>query len=106
MDLALQACKDGISKTKAAKEFNVPRKTLADRVNSKVLSEHPVLGNETTLSEEDEKALCSYIEYMATRSFPLTVDQVMKYAWSIDKRGKGKFGVNGPSQLTRMVVKL
>ena len=35
---------------------------------------------------------------MATRSFPLTVDQVMKYAWSIDKRGEGKFGMNGPSQ--------
>ena len=46
-------------------------------MNSEDLSEHPVLGNEATLSEKGEKAFCNYIEYMATRSFHLTVDQVI-----------------------------
>ena len=98
MDKALSACKEGsMSKTSAARTFQVPRKTLTDRLNQKVGSDHPTLGNETLLTSEDEAILCKHIDYMAARGFPLTIDQVIKSAWCIDKRNNNKFGPNGPS---------
>ena len=34
---------------------------------------------------------------MAQRGFPLTVSQIINYAWCIDKKeGKNRFGINGP----------
>nr|XP_039260857.1 uncharacterized protein LOC120337202 [Styela clava] len=40
-----------------------------------------------------------YIEYLAKRAFPLTIDIIKKYAWAVDKKsGKNLFGKNGPSR--------
>ena len=76
MELALSACRNGSSIRSAAKEHNVPRKTLADRVNKKVKSDNPKLGVETILTQDDEKSLYNYIEFMANHSCSLTVTQI------------------------------
>ena len=80
---ALKAVVDDRQSVKgAAKKFNVPRRTLADRVNGRVRhGSHP--GPKTALSKEEEDVLCSYLIYMAERGFPLTPKMVMAFAWAI-----------------------
>ena len=57
---------DGKSVSGAAKRFNVPRRTLDDRVKGRVRhGSRP--GPKTALSKEEEDALCSYLIYMAER---------------------------------------
>lgn len=98
MDQALSEVRSKkLTPSQAAKIFKVPRKTLTDRLENKVKDNCKAGGGGTILSEENEKSLCTYIEYMATRGFPLTVNQIMMYAWCLDKKeGNHKFGVNGP----------
>ena len=44
-----------------------------------------------------EENLCRYIEYMAQRGFPLTINQILMYAWCMDRMsGANKFGEKGP----------
>lgn len=100
-DNMMSALSDVKNKTRtpseAAKFYKVPRKTLTDRISKNIKDDCKAGGAGTYLSEEHEQSLCSYIEYMAHRGFPLTVNQVMMYAWVIDKtKGKKKFGENGP----------
>ena len=65
--------------SKAARVYQVPRKTLSDRVNGNVAVDCR-MGPSTALSKEEEESLVKYIEYMASRGFPLTVDQISSYA--------------------------
>lgn len=99
MNLALRACReDNMGLRAASRLYNVPRKTLGDRINRKVSSDNPKLGRQEYLSEDQERDLCKYIEYMAGRAFPLTVQQIKMFAWCIDKKGENKFTANGPSK--------
>ena len=97
MERALEAVRErNVSATKAAIDFNVPRKTLTDRLHKKV-ADSCKLGKPRALSDEHEKSLCGYIEYMAQRGFPLTVNQIIMYAWCMDKMsGRKVFGEAGP----------
>ena len=61
---------DGISISAAAREFNVPRKTLSDKINNN----HPLKpGRQTCLSTEMEDIIVKYIQYMYEHAFPLTI---------------------------------
>ena len=94
---ALEEVRSGTKKASAAARDNgVPRKTLCDRLHKKV-DDDCKLGGPTILTEEQEKSLCGYIEYMASQGFPLTINQVIMFAWCIDKSvGGNKFGETGP----------
>ncbi|KAJ8041608.1 Jerky protein-like-like [Holothuria leucospilota] len=97
MKKALQDVENGSPIATAARENGVPRKTLSDRVHKKVAVDAK-LGAECKLSKDSEEMLNQYIQYMAHRAFPLTVNQILMFAWTIDKAsGSNKFGENGPS---------
>ena len=90
---------DGKSVSGAAKRFNVPRRTLDDRVKGRVRhGSRP--GPKTALSKEEEDALCSYLIYMAERGFPLTPKMAMAFAWAIAIRSGRQhcFSDSGPSK--------
>ena len=66
MDRAINACRDDdMGLREASRIFNVPRRTLSDRINRKVSSDHPRLGKDTLLTTEEENDLCSIIENIA-----------------------------------------
>ena len=68
----------------AAKKYNVPRKSLENRVKGRVT--HGVKPGPTTiLSSEDEGALVEYIKFMCSRGFPMTKKICKAYAWAIAK---------------------
>ncbi len=83
---AMKAVKDdGVSLRSAAINFNVPRKTLEDRVKGK--TQHGVKpGPKTVLTKEEEDSLVSYLVYMSKCGFPLTRTMIKAYAWAISKR--------------------
>ena len=74
---------------KAAKEFNVPRKTLGDRVNGLHGKD---IGGKTYLTNEEEILLVNYIKYMFSHGFPLNIKQVRGYGRS------DQFKESGPSE--------
>ena len=66
---------EGRTVSAAAKQFRVPRKTLDDRVKSRVeYGSRP--GPSTALMAEEESALAAYLLYMAEHVFPLSSNQV------------------------------
>lgn len=98
MQRAIQACKHhDMTPSAAAETYNVPRRTLVDRLRGKVREDCTSAGRRRALTLDQEKDLCSYITYMAGRGFPLTVNQILMYAWCIDKKsGRQVFGGSGP----------
>ncbi len=69
----------------AAVKFNVPRKTLDDRVKGRV--DHGMTpGPRTVLTAKEEEVLVSYLVHMAQRGFPLTRTMTKAFAWAIAKR--------------------
>lgn len=98
MDKALEDIRlNGMRPSAASKKYDIPRKTITDRLEKKVADDCRGSGPGTHLSKDHEAALVSYIEYMAQRAFPLTITQIMMYAWVIDRtEGGNKFGPNGP----------
>ena len=98
MTRALQACRNGMTPSNASREFNIPRKTLDDRLKNRVPETARGSGGVTYLTAEQEQSLCGYIRYMAERAFPQTINQIKHSAWLIDKEsGRNKFGPEGPS---------
>ena len=90
---------DKMSIAQAAREHNVPKKTLDDRIKNKVVyGTHP--GPSTVLTQVEEDALMSYLIYMGGSGFPLTRTFTKALAWAIAVRsGKhGCFGQEGPSE--------
>ena len=74
MERAMEAVKRGISVSGAARQFQVPRKTLDDRVKGCV--QHGAKpGPSTALTVEEEGALASYLLYMAERGLISTDHQ-------------------------------
>ncbi len=69
----------------AAKMFNVPRKTLDDRVKGHI-KHGSKPGVCTALTFIQEKSLVNYLLYMAERGFPLTRTMVKAFALAIAKR--------------------
>ena len=101
MEKALEACRgeQKMTATEASRRFSVPRRTLTDRLKNKVKDSTRGAGGSTFLTADQEKDLCNYIEYRAQRAFPLTIQNIISYAWCIDKKtGQNKFGPNGPSE--------
>ncbi|VDI05778.1 Hypothetical predicted protein [Mytilus galloprovincialis] len=100
MSKAYKAAKLGqMSIAQASKTYNVPRMTLSDRVKGKVAMDAK-MGASTVLTSEDEISLVNYIEYMAQRGFPLSVSQVIGFAWCIAKEHPGArvFNESGPTE--------
>ena len=90
---------NGVAPGTAAKAHNIPRKTLSDRLQKKGDEDTNGAGRPTFLSQENEISICGYIDYMAQRGFPLTVNTIMMIAWAVDKKtGGNKFGERGPSE--------
>ena len=58
-----------ISISQAAKEYNIPKKTFADRKKTK--------------NPEQENSLKNYIFYMASYAFPVNINQIKDFAWAI-----------------------
>ena len=82
MKRAMEAVKREISVSGAARQFQVSRKTLDDRVKGRVQhGAKPGLG--TALTVEEEGALASYLLYMAERGFPLTINMARAFAWAV-----------------------
>ena len=84
MQRAMDAvCNDKVTISDAARRFEVPRKTLDDRM--KGLVQHGTNpGPKTVLTAV--VALVQYLVYMAQRGFPLTRTMVMAFVWAIAKR--------------------
>lgn len=99
MDQALNAVRSGLmGVTEASRQFDIPRNTISDRLKNKTQDKCRI-GRRTALTPQQEDDLCQFVDYMAGRGFPLTINQVLGYAWCIDKlSGSQVFGVNGPSQ--------
>ena len=72
---SIKSCVEREKVSAAAKHFNVPRKTLDDRVRSDMHGSNP------DPSTDEENALASYL-YTAERGFPLTTKMVQVFAWS------------------------
>ena len=83
---AIESVRTGnLTITVAASRFNVPRKSLDDRLKGRVV--HGVKpGVSTVLSGEEESSLVYYLLHMAECGFPLTRTMVKAYAWSLAKR--------------------
>ena len=77
--------------------IKIPRKTLSDRVN---LKHTELAGHPTVLTQKEEKARFSYIEYMAKQRFPLNIKQIKDFAWAIalKRERKKQFPKTGPSE--------
>ncbi len=89
----------GKSISAAAKMFNVPRKTLDDRVKGRI-KHGSKPGVCTALTFIQEKSLVNYLLYMAERGFPLTRTMVKAFALAIAKRSGCAYRFNeelGPS---------
>ena len=99
---AIESVRTGnLTITVAASRFNVPRRSLDDRLKGHVV--HGVKpGVSTVLSAEEESSLVYYLLHMAECGFPLTRTMVKAYAWSLAKRmGSGhrfhpEYGPGGP----------
>ena len=87
-----------ISISQAAKDYNIPRKTLADRKNKRWNSDK--VGHPTILTPEEESSLKNYIFYMASHAFPLNIKQIKGFAWALLIRsGREKqFKERGPTE--------
>ena len=60
--------------------------TLSDKVNNRCPNKKS--GRMTELTEEEEKSLKFYIEYMASINHPLSIPTVKAFAWSIVKKSQ------------------
>ena len=60
--------------------------TLSDKVNNRCPNKKS--GRMTELTEEEEKSLKFYIEYMASINHPLSIPAVKAFAWSIVKKSQ------------------
>ena len=69
MQQAIDGVRDGQSMRGAAIKYNVPRKTLEDRVKGRVENGCKP-GPKTALSKSEEHVLVSYLLYMAQRGSP------------------------------------
>lgn len=70
MARAMQAVKDGMSERTAAKEFNIPRRTLRNHLRSG--SSQNKLGRRSCLTVQQESELCQRIFRLADVGMPLT----------------------------------
>lgn len=90
MLMAMNDVKEGkLTAYAAAKKYDVPRRTLDDRLKGRVQhGTNP--GPLTVLTKEEEASLVAYLLHMAQHGFPLTPTMTKAFAWAIAIRyGKG-----------------
>ena len=91
MNEAYKAVKCGkLSISAAAKQYDVPRMTLSDRIIGKVKLDAK-MGPATALNIDEEQAFVHYMEYMPKNDLPLTLYQIMGFALCIANEGKTCF---------------
>ena len=85
--------------TAIARKYNVPRRTLTDRMKGRVQHGRKP-GPSTALSKAEEDALVAYLVHMAKQGFPLTPKMTTAYAWAIAIRSGNadRFPKSGPSR--------
>ena len=71
MAAALKAVEEGVSLTRASRDFGVPRSTLHDRVSGRVV-DGVKPGPKPYLDETDEKELSSYLKHCAKVGYEKT----------------------------------
>jgi hypothetical protein len=71
---------------KASKEFGIPKMTLSDKKRQRWSTNQS--RRKTELTTEEEAALKSYIDYMASINHPLSIAAVKSFAWNIVKKSK------------------
>ncbi len=91
---------DKVKCATAAKHYNVPRKSLENRLKGRVThGTNP--GPATVLTRVEENSLVEYIKYiMCSCAFPMTKKICKVYAWAIAKRSGRHLSFNkerGPS---------
>ncbi|CAC5402596.1 unnamed protein product [Mytilus coruscus] len=87
-----------MNKSKAAKEYGVPRTTICDHVKGKY--DNHLTGPSKMLTDEEETSLINYVKYMAERGFPLTRRMLKAFVLSIVEKSGRKTLFNmdkGPS---------
>ena len=83
MVAAMEAATSGeMTVSASSRVFNVPRKTLDDRLKGHVIHGTKP-GVTTVLTSEEENSLIKYLLYMAERGFPLTRTMVKAFSWAI-----------------------
>ncbi|KAJ8370250.1 hypothetical protein SKAU_G00102780 [Synaphobranchus kaupii] len=88
---AMAACQGGMNVAAAARKFNIPRKTLDDRVKGHI-HHGSKQGPPKKLNQADEKVLVRYALYSARQGFPLTKAMLLSYALAVaKKRGTAEF---------------
>ncbi|KAJ8353656.1 hypothetical protein SKAU_G00212230 [Synaphobranchus kaupii] len=86
---AMAACQGRMNVAASARQFNVPRKTLDDRVKGHI-HQGSKQGPPKKLNQADEKVLVRYALYSARQGFPLTKAMLLSYALTVaKKRGTG-----------------
>lgn len=83
MLMAMNDVKEGkLTAYAAAKKYDVPRRTLDDRLKGRVQhGTNP--GPLTVLTKEEEASLVAYLLHMAQHGFPLTPTMTKAFAWAI-----------------------
>ena len=76
MAAALKAVEEGVSLTRASRDFGVPRSTLHDRVSGRVV-DGVKPGPKPYLDETDEKELSSYLKHCAKVGYEKTRKDVL-----------------------------
>ena len=82
MNEAVKLVQHGVASiAEASRQFDIPRMTLSDRIKHKVSEDCTQIGRKQALTDQQEEDLCKFIDYMAGRGFPLTIHQILGYAW-------------------------
>ena len=80
LEEAVKLVRGGVSKSLAARRYNVPRSTLRDRIKRVVPARRR--GKEF-LSRDDETQLANYIKFMSDAGAPVTVSWIRSAAGRI-----------------------
>ncbi|KAJ8377100.1 hypothetical protein SKAU_G00076800 [Synaphobranchus kaupii] len=82
---AVESCRNGMTVRQAVRLYEVPRSTLADRVNGRVT--HSAIGwPGRLLSKSEEMSLAHYYQDMASHGHPLTMAQCLAFGTSIRRK--------------------
>ena len=75
IEAVIQVRQKKLTGSEASIKFHIPRKTIMNHVEGKILDFNPT-GRARALTEEEELAVVGYLKYMARSNFPLRRSEV------------------------------